>query len=186
MVFVEIQLVETQKDLDRYCNIWLPVWIKDGYELESYITRGIERYIFLSETNGEEIGCCEFNPYYIDSSSVNEAFPFNKYLELRNKKVIELEKLVIKDKYQGSVKRLIEIFNFLALYSFQTKCDYIIALLNPHLYIALTDRFKIPFARLSDEKFNNNEKYIPALLEIKAFERCNFGQKVLKKHLQSV
>jgi len=182
---LEFIKVDSHKDLEKYCNLWLPAWIESGYELESYITEGIERFIFYTNT-GEEFGCCEFNPYYFDYSPVNDSFPFNDFPILKDKKVIELDKFVIKNEYQGSVKRLIEIMNFLTTYVIvERKCDYLIALMNPDLYNIFVSRFKVPITRLLDE-MNADRNYLPVMLEVKALEESNFGQKVLKKYIQKV
>lgn len=182
---MKVMKVNSHKDLEKYCDLWLPVWIDSGYELESYITEGIERFIFCTKT-GEDFGCFELNPYSFDSSPVNETFPFNHLSILKDKKVIELEKLVIKNEYRGSIKRLIEIFTFFTEYIiFEKKYDYLIALLNPVLYNTLVKKFNIPITRLIG-KMNGNNNYIPAMLEVKALEKSNFGKTVMKKYLQKV
>ncbi|MEH7097789.1 hypothetical protein [Neobacillus vireti] len=181
MDFVKIQ---TQKDLERYCDIWLPVWIENGYELESYITKGIERFIFRSNS-GEDIGCFEFNPYYFNCSPVNEDFPFHHFPILQNKKVMELDKFVIKSEYQGSLKQLLEALNFISIYAINNKFDYVIGLVNLHLYEIGTERFNVPFNKLIDREYSSN-KYVPTMLEIKALKGSKFGQRAMKKYIQLV
>ncbi|WP_338449604.1 hypothetical protein R4Z09_26085 [Niallia oryzisoli] len=182
MKFVKVQ---SHKDLESYCNIWLPVWIESGYELESYITKGIERFIVYTNTS-EKFGCFELNPYYFDCSPVNEAFPFHHFPILKNKRVVELEKLVIAKTQQGSIKRLLEVFQFFTAYIItERRYDYMIALINPELFHVLTTRFNLPLIKL-EGKMNSDRNYFPILLEVKALEETVFGQKALNKYALAV
>lgn len=167
----------TKEKLEKYCDIWLPVWKESGYELESYITPGIQRFIF-SDKDGD-YGCCEFNPYDYKNAMVNDTFPFHQFSELHNKKVVELEKLVIISEKRGSLKRLLEQMYFVTTYVQEREYDYMIALLNPDLYHKLVWRFKLPIKKLVS--IGNDLPYIPCMLASQEMAKTKFALNSLTK-----
>ncbi|MDN7241623.1 hypothetical protein QWY14_07450 [Planococcus sp. N028] len=138
-------LVQTTIEYERFTNIWLPIWKANRFTLESSIVPGNERYILLH--NQEEYGSVEAIPFNYDHSLINNDFPFHYFTFLKNKNVIEFNKLVIKKEMQ-SLRKLHETLLFLANYSIDHNYDYIIALVDSQLYNTLVWRYKLPVVKL--------------------------------------
>ncbi|PLR92543.1 hypothetical protein [Bacillus sp. T33-2] len=170
--------VETKRDMERFDDIWIPVWIENEFELESYITPGVERFIF-SDIEGD-YGCVEFSPYNYLHAPVNELFPFHNYKELHNAKVFEFDKLAINPVYQYTGK-LLNILSFIVKYLVANKPDYVIALLNPTFYEDFILKFNVPVTRLTSEK--NDLKYIPVIMDSQQLINSKLGKRLSKQLL---
>ncbi len=168
--------VISHSHLERFDHIWMPVWAESNYVLESYIKPGINRYLFFDH-NGD-YGSLELIPYDFNNTPINSEFPFNHFLELKNKKVIEIEKLAIKKEARGSMRRLLELFTFLTVNAVEKQHDYYIALLNPDLYKTMVWRFKIPIRRLVLMGYEDL-MYYPVIIDIEAVKNSKFGQRML-------
>lgn len=170
------------KDLEVFCNIWMPEWIKVGFELESYITEGIERFI-ISTDEGEDFGSLELIPYSFDLSPVNETFPFNKFEILKDKRVAEIDKFAIAKEYQGSIKNLVGVIDKLCIYLIvEKKYDYIITLLNPLVYVTIVKRLRIPNKRL-EGVLASKVNYIPVLFNRQEITNSPYGKRILSEYI---
>ncbi|WKA53873.1 hypothetical protein [Planococcus shixiaomingii] len=138
-------LVQTTIEYERFTKIWLPIWKANRYTLESSIVPGNERYILLHDQ--EEYGSVEAIPFNYENSLINNDFPFHYFTFLKDKNVIEFNKLVIKKDMQ-SLRKLHETLLFLANYSIDNKYEYAIALVDSQLYNALVWRYKLPVVKL--------------------------------------
>lgn len=174
-----VQLVQTAQDFERYTDIWLPSWIENGYELESYITPGIERYIFFDERG--DYASLEIVPYNFEFSPVNQSFPFNQFTRLKGKKIVEIDKFSIKKEKQ-SIKKLHELMSFVTYYLIHNNFDYGLTLLNPQVYETLVWRFKVPITKLAVPNMEI-PLYVPALINVKELKNSP-SYKVLSKKFQ--
>ncbi|OLN22935.1 hypothetical protein BTO30_06995 [Domibacillus antri] len=172
-------LVRTDQDFKRYTDIWLPIWIERGYELESYTIPGINRYIFFDIYG--DYGSVEIIPYQFKKSPINDNFPFNRYLFLKDMKTAEVDKLAIKKDVQ-SVKKLHEIMSFLTNYFIYSGFDCYIALLNPQVYEAFIWRFKIPITKLSIPDFET--PYVPVLFKVEELKKSLYYERMKRKALK--
>ena len=117
-----VRKVQTLKDQEKFDNIWIPSWLEQGYEIESYIIKDLERFIFYN--NKGDYGSLELTPYYSRPDwPINSDFPFHEFIELENSKVYEIDKLSIAINSRGSIKSLLEILSFLTAYSFKNDLD---------------------------------------------------------------
>ncbi|MCM3574191.1 hypothetical protein M3172_13425 [Mesobacillus subterraneus] len=174
-----VRKVLSFEDQEKFDDIWIPSWLEQGYELESFIIKDLERFIFYNSKG--DYGSLELIPYSTRPDwLINSNFPFHEFIELNNSKVFEIEKLSIKIDSRGSVKSLLEIVYFITAYSFKNNLDYCISLLNPDLYEALVWRFKIPVKRLLKHGYEDLP-YYPSIIDVIAVKKSVLGQKVLKQ-----
>lgn len=104
----------------------IPSWLEQGYELESYIVKDLERFIFYNH-KGDYVSL-ELTPYHsLPHWPINSVFPFYEFIELENSKVYEIEKLSIMIDSRGSFKSLLEMITFITTYSFKNDLDYCIS-----------------------------------------------------------
>jgi hypothetical protein len=159
---VPVLKVNTFLEQQRFDHIWMPSWIEAGYELESYITEGVERFIFYDEIG--DFGSIEIVPYDLQiSRPINKVFPFYQFSELNGTKTMEIEKLTVRKEVRGSPKYLLEMFLFLAKYSNENNYKYWVSLMNPELYNALVWKFSFPAKKLALVG-GNDLSYYPVLI----------------------
>lgn len=157
---------------ERFDNIWIPSWQEQGYEIESHITPGLERYIFSGK--GYDYGTIEFVPYKnVSEWPINKTFPFNEFIQLKDRKVIEVDKLTVSKECRGSLRGLYEIINFITTYAFKNSIDYYIILINPDLYDVLIWRFKLPMKRLMKPGLSELP-YYPAIIDVEDVRKSEY------------
>lgn len=164
---------------ERFDSIWIPAWQEQGYEIESHITPGLERYIFSGR--GNDFGTIEFVPYKnVREWPINRTFPFNEFPQLKGKKVIEVDKLTVTKAFRGSLRGLYEIINFISTYAFENSIDYYIILINPDLYDVLVWRFKLPMKRLMKPGLRKLP-YYPAIIKTEEVRKSEFYVRYQKR-----
>ena len=75
MSVLQVQTKEEQKRFDR---IWIPAFLEQGYEIESYILPGMKDVIFYDDDG--DFGTLELIPWKADADwPINQAFPFTSF-----------------------------------------------------------------------------------------------------------
>jgi hypothetical protein len=187
MIILPVHEADTKELIELEEDTWLVPWINQGYELDSSIAPGTKRFVFSSLKEKDRLlkepesifGCVEFIPYD-ENSSINETFPFNNYDFLKGKKVVEIDKLAIKEDHQGSLRSLIELISFTTFFPIEQGYDYAVVFLNPNLYEKIISRFQIPLIKL----FSNTDlerNYIPVIIDVPKVVESKFGKNAIKR-----
>lgn len=172
-LLMSVLMVQSMAEQERFDNIWIPSWIEVGYELESYTTKNLERYIFHNKIG--DYGTLEIVPYSTDHFwPINIRFPYYEFIEIRGKKVFEIEKVAVIKEKRGSIKNLYEMISFIYSYGSNHKYDCAICLLNPDLYNALVWRFNIPVKRLIKIGYEQLP-YYPVIFDLAFIKQSAFG-----------
>ena len=86
--------VQTNEEQQRFDKIWIPAFLEQGYEIESYILPQNRDVIFYDDDG--DFGTLELVPWKaVPEWPINQTFPFHKFPQLHNKRVVECDKLAI-------------------------------------------------------------------------------------------
>jgi ribosomal protein S18 acetylase RimI-like enzyme len=153
--------VETAQQKGRFNRIWETCWKSKGYELE--YSDYADQFIMQS-VDGEDAGSVEFKPL-TNESEINKSFPFNTVASLQGK-IVEIDKLAILPQHQGS--GILEwILSLIINHSFENNTDYVIALMEPHILVALKALYKLPFTRLGKRFEYKGDDVVPVAIDAK-------------------
>ena len=126
------------------------------------------------------VATLELKPFSGPDAEVNATFPFWNYPFIRNNlhRVYEVDKLSILKEYRGR-GTLNGIFFTMLLHALCNNSKYYVALIDPYLYEAVVQRFKIPIEQLGEKVFYKGEYAIPMVIGVEYFLENNFVKNLM-------
>lgn len=158
--------VQTDKDFEIYYGTLTPSWLEMNYTLEC-ILGDVSRYIVFDKNN-TPVGTVEIIPYEpLKSSDLDTYFPFKdeKVILDNIERVAEFDSVAIHPEYRktGNLER---IGYTLIEHARINKIKYGIGLMNPLLYLALRNTYKIPVRKIGKKISKNNKSSVyPIIFE---------------------
>ena len=161
--------VKTIEDYDLYYDILIPSWTEMDYTLECLLG-DVSRYIIFNQSN-QPVGTLEMIPYVpLKSSDLDNYFPFREEKEIKDNidRTVELDNVSIDPKYRRQ-ENIDRIGYTIVEYARVSHMKYGIALMNPMLYLALRNTYKLPVRKLG-RKITKNESIsvYPVIIDIES------------------
>ena len=142
------KVISSREDYELFYEILIPSWLEMNYTLEC-ILGDVTRYLIYNQEN-QPVGTLEMIPYIpFKSSDIDNYFPFNEEKEIKDNidRIVELDNVSIDPKYRKQ-KNIDRIGYTLVEYSRIHHIKYGIGLMNPMLYLALRNTYKLPVRKL--------------------------------------
>lgn len=172
--------VKNGSQLSIFNSIWTRSWEEKGFELE--YSQQAERYLIKSRRAKRYVATLELKPFGGQDAEINTAFPFWNYPYIRDNwhRVYEVDKLSILKEFRGR-GALNGIFFTMLFHALRSNSKYYVALIDPYLYEAIIQGFKLPVEQLGEKVFYKGEYAIPMVLSVEYFLENNFAKNLLPK-----
>ena len=172
--------VKNDAQLRVFNSIWTRSWEEKGFELE--YSQQADRYLINNRRAKRYVATLELKPFDGPDAEINTAFPFWNYPYIRDNlhHVCEVDKISILKEYRGR-GTLNGIFFTMLLHALRHNTKYYVALIDPYLYEAVVQGFKLPAEQLGEKIFYKGEYAIPMVLSVEYFLEKNFAKNLLPK-----
>lgn len=161
MVTNMIIKVKTQQQLDIFNDILGENWRKQGF-FEDPSRLEADAHLFLLEKDGNHIGTLELK------SPKAETLEFFELpgTQMDQYKILEIDKLSIQEDSRG-LGGMIELFEAAVDIGKELSVDYFIQFMRKSFIRVLTRRYGFKFYSSSQVLIENNNEFIPVLLDVK-------------------
>jgi hypothetical protein len=155
--------VTSENDFKIFYDTLIPSWLEMKYDLECVLGK-VDRYIVFNDEK-IPVGTVEIIPYK-EKSYLDTFFPFNENEVVKKnvEKIVEVEALSIHPEFRGE-NNLERIIYTLIEHGRLNNINLGIGLINPILYLALKNTYKVPIKRVGKLVNRNNFKVYPFIID---------------------